>query len=82
MRDRMSLLQEIEEHKQKIIKICEQIIANDKSERYNYGEARLSDGKIPEMGQRWLVPREIAETWLKEEIEQKANIIKDNEVKS
>ena len=63
--------------KQRIVKLCQQIISNDKSEGYSYGEIRPSDEKIPEQGQRWLTPREFAKTWIKEELTDQSTINQD-----
>lgn len=48
------------------MKFCQQIINNDKSDMYSYGEARPSDSKKPAKGQRWLKPTEIVEEWRRE----------------
>lgn len=45
------------------------IIVSDKSEPYSYGEARFGDGKAPAVGSRFLTPKEMAESRLKELIE-------------
>lgn len=41
------------------------ILRNDRSDRYDYGEARRFDGAAPPQGARWDTPRELAEAALK-----------------
>lgn len=43
----------------------EGIEANDRSRPYEYGEARMSDGKCPPVGGCWNTPREMASKHLR-----------------
>lgn len=56
----------VEQVRKDFIKMCNEVIFNDRSLLYRYGEARPSDGEVPEKGQRWTTPREIAEAWIRE----------------
>jgi len=51
---------------EEIIELLERIVAVDQTPPYEYRQARQWDGEYPPSGQRWLTPREIAQSALKQ----------------